>query len=91
MSPNFDRAYFFGDSLSDTGNLLSITGGQIPNAPSYEPGRFSNGDVWVDSLAEELDLTIDPFTQDNGSNDGINFAIGGATSGDSNFNLTFRR
>ncbi|VEP16478.1 Phospholipase/lecithinase/hemolysin (fragment) [Hyella patelloides LEGE 07179] len=84
MSANFDRAYFFGDSLSDTGNALRLSFGQVPFAP-YAPGRFSNGDVWVDSLAEELDLDVDPVTRNIFSNDDLNFAVGGATSGRSNY------
>ena len=80
MSANFERAYFFGDSLSDTGNILSFTGGEFPSFP-FATGRFSNGDVWVDYLAEELNLTIDPFTANTTHNDGLNYAVGGTTSG----------
>lgn len=46
----FSNAFFFGDSLSDTGNILAATGGAQPLAP-YMPGRFSNGPVWVEYLA----------------------------------------
>lgn len=84
MSLIFDRFYFLGDSLSDTGNILNLTNGSLPNAPLYEPGRFSNGNVWVDNLAEEFDLKISPFTNINPKNDGVNFALGGATSGATN-------
>ncbi|HHP7229437.1 MAG TPA: SGNH/GDSL hydrolase family protein [Xenococcaceae cyanobacterium] len=91
MLPNFDRAYFFGDSLSDTGNVLKFTDGAFPNFP-YALGRFSNGNIWVDSFAEELDITVEPFLPGLTSHTvmvdeaigGINFAIGGATSGDEN-------
>ena len=82
MLPNFDQTYIFGDSLSDTGNVLNYTMGQFPTFP-YEPGRFSNGDVWVDYLTDELNLTVNPFT-DFTTTDGLNFAIGGATSGKDN-------
>lgn len=93
MSHHFDRVYFFGDSLSDTGNFLNFTGGTFPNTP-YAPGRFSNGDIWVDYLSDELNITVDPLITGidpvtgninfdlSDTNDGINFAIGGATSGD---------
>lgn len=96
MSDNLERAYFFGDSLSDTGNVLNLTNGAFPTSP-YKPGRFSNGYVWVDYLTRELGITvapsiigIDPVTGAinydlSDSNDGVNFAIGGATSGDDNF------
>ena len=33
MLPNFDKAYFFGDSLSDTGNIAGLTGDQVPFPP----------------------------------------------------------
>lgn len=76
---SFDNLYIFGDSLSDTGNIFNLTGGAFP-PPPYAAGRFSNGDVWVDYLAEDLGLQIDPFTALTPNNDGINFAVGGAQS-----------
>jgi outer membrane lipase/esterase len=42
---------FFGDSLSDTGNVLSLsTAFSPPPFPSFPaaPGRFSNGPVWTE-------------------------------------------
>src|SRR5262249_25445524 len=44
----------FGDSLSDTGNAALATGGALPNPALYHQGRFSNGPVWVDTLAKYL-------------------------------------
>jgi phospholipase/lecithinase/hemolysin len=47
--------YVFGDSLSDTGNFFSATGGLIPPAIlGYKEGRFSNGSVAVEQLASGL-------------------------------------
>jgi outer membrane lipase/esterase len=64
----FSDVYAFGDSLSDNGNLFDLVG--EPGAPYWE-GRFSNGPVWVEQLAEELGL--DP--------EGIkDFAVGGSTT-----------
>lgn len=86
MTPNFDRVNIFGDSLSDTDNVLNLTGGEFPTFP-YEPGRFSNGNIWLDYLAEDLNLDVDPFSNPFNflaNNDGINYAIGGATSGNDN-------
>jgi phospholipase/lecithinase/hemolysin len=79
MSPNFDQVYIFGDSLSDTGNVLNFSGGAFPTAP-YEPGRFSNGNVWVDYLTDDLGLNLNLFSTGFDVNDGINYAVGGATS-----------
>ena len=83
MLANFDKVYVLGDSLSDTGNVLTFTGGQFPTSP-YALGRFSNGDVWIDYLTGQLNLTVDPFATNMAPNDGTNFAVGGATSGNDN-------
>jgi phospholipase/lecithinase/hemolysin len=70
----FSRIFVFGDSLSDTGNFHALTG--FPPPPYYQ-GRFSNGKVWVEYLADSLQMQIQP---------GDNFAIGGATTGRINVN-----
>ena len=72
--------FVFGDSLSDSGNLLAVTGNQRQSPPYFE-GRFSDGPVWVESLAPLLDLEIDfeiNVTEDPLANDQ---AFGGAQSG----------
>ena len=86
MSSNSQRIYVFGDSLSDTGNVFNFTSGQFPNEP-YASGRFSNGDVWIDYLTDELDKKVAPITDPFSGSDGLNFAIGGATSGDDNIGI----
>lgn len=47
----------FGDSLSDTGNYsiatYALTGTALP-LPPYSSGRFSNGPLWVEVLADRL-------------------------------------
>ena len=59
-----------GDSLSDTGNLYTLTGGALPPRPLanpgaeslYDPGRspkrFSNGNVWTDYAAARFGLSV---------------------------------
>ncbi|WP_088894937.1 SGNH/GDSL hydrolase family protein [Leptolyngbya ohadii] len=69
----------FGDSLSDTGNIFRATGGRFPPSPPYFNGRFSNGAVAVETLANRLGLTLTPET---------NFAIGGAKTGRDNIGDT---
>jgi phospholipase/lecithinase/hemolysin len=73
----FQKVFVFGDSLSDTGNVFTVTGSvpsnPIPVSPPYFTGRFSNGPVWVEILAELLDLELRPFLAG-----GTNFAFGGA-------------
>ncbi len=69
------EVYVFGDLLSDTGNLFNITseafGAGFPSAPFFE-GRYSNGQLWVESLASELGIAYNFDT---------NFALIGATTG----------
>lgn len=61
--------FVFGDSLSDTGNLFKQTFGLGPPSPPYFKGRFSNGPVAAETLAEQLGFSLSLKT---------NFAIGGA-------------
>jgi phospholipase/lecithinase/hemolysin len=75
---NYSNMYVFGDSLSDTGNLQAVT--QDPAIP----GRFTNGPVAAEVIANALGLTLTnsyhllggalPF--------GNNYAIAGAKSVD---------
>lgn len=70
------KIFVFGDSLSDTGNAYLATQGAEPG-PDYYLGRFSNGRLYVDQLAEHYDKKIRPaFPGINGSN----YAIAGSTS-----------
>ncbi|HAJ61964.1 MAG TPA: GDSL family lipase [Cyanobacteria bacterium UBA8543] len=74
MATNFSQLYVFGDSLSDTGNVFTASRGLVPASPYFD-GRFSNGLIWVDYLAQDLGLNPSPNT---------NFAFGGATTGTNN-------
>src|SRR5437588_8056906 len=83
----YRRLVVFGDSLSDNGNLFALTG--FPPAPYYM-GRFSNGPVWVEDLAQYLDVPLDDYafggantdaTNINGPFPGILAQIGNSTSG----------
>jgi len=73
----FTKIYAFGDSLSDTGNVnqivQTVTGGtaSFPPFPYYN-GRFSNGPIWAEKLADKLGISL------------INFSYGGATTGTAN-------
>jgi phospholipase/lecithinase/hemolysin len=50
----FGQVVVFGDSLTDVGNAFAATGGAAPASPPYFHGRFSNGPVFVETLAEYL-------------------------------------
>src|SRR4051812_29480301 len=57
----FDGLYVFGDSLSDVGNVQTVTSGLAPlvaptPGPYYFNGRYSNGPNFVESLSEGLGL-----------------------------------
>ena len=73
----YSDIYFFGDSLSDTGNMYTITGGLVP-APPYFNGGYSDGPIWVDYLASGLGLSGAASPSLKGGN---NYAFGGALSG----------
>lgn len=64
----FTNIVAFGDSLSDNGNLHTLTNGAIPGS-NYFDGRFSNGPVWVEHLAAHLGAEL------------TDFAYGGASTG----------
>ena len=90
----YSSAVLFGDSLSDTGNVLSLTTafGATP-FPNYSgaPGRFSNGPVWVEafaasigvpSLATPANLLFNgAAVVPTGAPGGTNYAYGGARTG----------
>lgn len=73
---SYSSVYFFGDSLSDTGNVYSASGGYPP--PPYYNGRFSDGPVWIETVAAGLGLAGDAKAWLQGGN---NYAWGGALSG----------
>lgn len=54
----FDEIVVFGDSLSDNGNLLLIENQPKPDPAVYYQGRFSNGPVWVEYLADPQRLNL---------------------------------
>ena len=80
---SFDQIFIFGDSVSDTGNVFSLTGNTFPPPPLYSDGRFTSGEIWIDSLTRELDLEVTNFYGNDpvSSQSNLNFAIGGATTG----------
>lgn len=75
-STPFSRIIVFGDSLSDTGNFYHLTGGLLPPAP-YDAGRFSNGPLWIEYLADDLGMQVLA---------GDNYAVAGATTSHANSN-----
>lgn len=56
----------FGDSLSDNQNAYNLSEWLLPNSSSWFVGHFSNDQVWVEYLAQQLQLPL------------YDFAVGGA-------------
>lgn len=72
----FTDLFIFGDSLSDSGNLFTATLSLLP-PPPYHEGRFSNGPVYAEVLADRLGLELlRPALLG-----GTNYAWGGALVG----------
>jgi outer membrane lipase/esterase len=75
----FSAVYVIGDSLSDQGNLFGATNllagpaNALPASDHYFNGRFSNGPVYADLVAQALGLPLTPSLTG-----GNNFAYGGA-------------
>src|ERR1700729_2505871 len=79
----YTSIFAFGDSLSDAGNLFAESGGIAP-VPPYVDGHFSNGPTWVEDLSQMLGLgPMKPFLT---SNNGTNYAFGGAQTGTTDIN-----
>ncbi len=69
----YDKIIVFGDSLSDDGNLFKVSG--LPEKPYFE-GRFSNGKLWIEMVANALHLDTTSKTQF------ADYAFGGAWAAD---------
>ncbi|KAJ3694248.1 hypothetical protein LUZ60_009728 [Juncus effusus] len=93
---NYTAIFSFGDSLTDTGNLLASDAlsfsyiGRYPYGMTYfkQPtGRSSDGRLIIDFIAEEFGLPMLPpyLAHDGNFSQGANFAVGGATALDSSF------
>ncbi|OKH35951.1 hypothetical protein NIES2101_37350 [Calothrix sp. HK-06] len=79
---SFSNLYVFGDSYCDTGNAFHVTQATLGGAPNAF-GRFCNGSVWVEFLAKELGLSLQPSTT-TVVTENLNFAFAGATTGNDN-------
>lgn len=77
QAQSYSNLYVFGDSLSDVGNDLIVTGGLLPSPAYYSQGsvtgRFTNGLSYADHLATSLGLSLTPSVQG-----GTDYAFGGA-------------
>lgn len=67
-----NQLVFFGDSLSDDGNLYNHDLHILPKSPPYYKGRFSNGLNWADDVSDYFANKNHTVFQ--------NYAVGGATT-----------
>ncbi len=74
----FSTVYSFGDSLSDAGNISLASLGTLPVGNGiYSGGRFTNGNVWVQDIAQNLGLAAPKPSLAGGTD----YANGGAETG----------
>lgn len=71
----FSTVVVFGASLDDTGNACNVAPTSCPPFP-YANARYSNGPLWVETMAEKLGANIIPAR-----GGGMNFAFAGARTG----------
>jgi len=81
QAQTFSQVVAFGDSLSDVGNVSDATLGIAPGG-DYFSGRYSNGPLWVDWVANNQNVTI-PLPSRMG---GKNYAHAGVITGGGNTN-----
>lgn len=55
-APAMANLISFGDSLSDSGNVFTFTGGVEPDPLHYWQGRWSNNVVWSEQLADYMGM-----------------------------------
>lgn len=79
-----NQLFVFGDSLSDGGNYAGPGGPGTYPPPPYAATRYSNGPTAVEYLWQAYHPGDTSFKPSNYG--GTNYALGGATSGSSNFN-----
>ncbi|KAL5222478.1 hypothetical protein ABZP36_027191 [Zizania latifolia] len=94
VEPCYPRVFSFGDSLADTGNYAFVYANDSREPALWPPygetyfhratGRFSNGRLVVDFIADALGLPFArPYWRGQSAGDfacGANFAVGGATA-----------
>lgn len=68
----YKEIVFFGDSLTDDGNLYRATFKIMPKSPPYYLGRFSNGPVWAEKVGDYYQAKYNALYS--------NYAVGGATT-----------
>lgn len=84
----FSNLFVFGDSLSDPGNALVLSGGMTSSTPfepipvqPYSSGRYSNSRVWIERLARKFHLRKGGKAALRKPGKFTNYAVGDALAG----------
>lgn len=80
FAKTYSDIYIFGDSLSDMGNAAAVVG-DLPRPPYFQ-NRVTNGRVAVEALANKLGLKTEPSLYFQGTEQGTNYAVAGASASD---------
>jgi len=76
LPPLFRTMATFGASVSDNGNACNLSATACPPSPPYASGRFSNGPLWIDTVAARYGASAVPSRLG-----GTNYAYAGARTG----------
>ncbi len=74
--PLFSTVVVFGASLNDTGNRCTVAPTECPPSPPYAQGRYSNGTLWVETVAAKYGASVAPSLKG-----GTDYAYAGADTG----------
>ncbi|MEG1833542.1 MAG: SGNH/GDSL hydrolase family protein [Burkholderiaceae bacterium] len=72
----YSQAVVVGASISDTGNTCAKLPASCPPSPPYATGVYSNGPLWIQTVAANYKLAANPSLKG-----GTNYAYGGARTG----------
>lgn len=72
LASEIKQMVFFGDSLTDSGNLYKYVLHILPKSPPYFQGRFTNGPTWAENVGK--------YYHDKYNIEYKVYAVGGATA-----------
>jgi phospholipase/lecithinase/hemolysin len=72
----FKTVVVFGASVSDTGNTCAANSAGCPPSPPYAAGKYSNGTLWIETVAANLGASAKPSLAG-----GTNYSFAGARTG----------
>ncbi len=74
--PLFSTVVVFGASVDDIGNTCILSPKDCPSTPPYATGRYSDGTLWVETVAAKYGASVTPSLKG-----GTNYAYSGAKTG----------